>query len=253
MLTLINQKAHVVNFNPRMEKHGTKKVAAADLRLSTIVHSSALDSFYPGLKAMLYRKRGADEPAPQQQENLFEGDDATALKLPHLAPLKWDESFPGYTAEIVIDAGLLGVVPLTEVTLSGFVLEAMDGGSVEITCSAKFQHDEKTAGRLCMVIDHDIEITLNPPQKQPELLDDGHGGSVLPDVLITAISLELDKKTQLTAATLVTDDGERYVLDGYAYRPTLSDLTDRLALDHGVFAQVADDVRNDYADKARAA
>jgi len=92
------------------------------------------------------------------------GDDGlTARKLPHLAPLKWDEDFPGYDMHIVTGLALDEVLKLHDVELSGFVFEALDGGSVAITFRASFHPDGRTSGKLCQLVQETIEISLIPP------------------------------------------------------------------------------------------
>ncbi|UGB46956.1 hypothetical protein LQ772_06605 [Frateuria edaphi] len=170
MFQLTEQTTKITSFTPRMEKHGDENVLAGTLKLETNVHSTVLDLFDKGFRKLLYRK-----PAPGEQTELpLEGGDGlTARKLPHLAPLKWDEDFPGYKLEIQSGLALDEVLKLSDVEISDFVFEALDGGSCKIRFTANFRQDGRTSGKLCQLIQDEVELSLIPPtreeQKQQEL------------------------------------------------------------------------------------
>src|SRR5690348_15428805 len=160
MFELTNHQAKVASYNPRAERHGADKVSAGDLKVEITGHSSLLDHFDKGLRKTLYRK-----PVPGEQTDLPLGDDnLTQRKLPRLAPLRWDEDFPGYRLDIVTGLAVDEVLELEDVELSGFVFEALDGGSVAITFRASFHPDGRTSGKLCQLIQETVEITLVPPE-----------------------------------------------------------------------------------------
>lgn len=159
MFSLENHQAKIASFNARKECHGDEKVLSGDLKVEVTCSNSALDHFDKGLRKTLYRKASAGE-----QADLPLGDDGlTARKLPHLAPLKWDEDFPGYKLSIVTGLALDEALKLDDVELSGFVFEALDGGSVSITFRASFHPDGRTSGKLCQLIQETVDITLTPP------------------------------------------------------------------------------------------
>lgn len=160
MFNLENHQAKIASFNPRAEKHGEENVSAGDLKFEVTCGNSALDHFDKALKKMLYRKPGAGEQADLP---LNDHDGLTQRKLPHLAPLKWDEDFPGYELSITTGLALDEALKLSDVELSGFVFEALDGGSVLITFRASFHPDGRTSGKLCQLIQETVEITLTPP------------------------------------------------------------------------------------------
>lgn len=160
MFELKNHEAKVASFNPRCEKHGQENVMAGDLKVECTGHSSLLDHFDKSLRKTLYRK-----PAPGEQTDLPLGDDnLTQRKLPRLAPLRWDEDFPGYKLHIVTGLAVDEVIELDDVELSSFVFEALDGGSVSITFRASFHPDGRTSGKLCQLIQETVEITLIAPE-----------------------------------------------------------------------------------------
>lgn len=171
MFQLNDQITKISSFTPRMEKHGEENVLAGTLKLETNVHSTVLDLFDKGFRKLLYRK-----PAPGEQTELpLDGnsDGLTARKLPHLAPLKWDEDFPGYKLEIQSGLALDEVLKLKDVEISDFVFEALDGGSCRVRWTANFKQDGRTSGKLCQLIQDEVELTLIPPtreeQKQREI------------------------------------------------------------------------------------
>lgn len=159
MFSVENQEVKFCNFNIRAEKHGDENVKAGDLKIECTMHSSVLDCFDKSLRKLLYRK-----PASGEQTDLPLGDDGLTLrKLPRLAPLKWDEDFPGYKLSIVTGLALDESLELEDVELSNFVFEALDGGSVAITFRASFHPDGRASGKLCQLVQETVEITLTPP------------------------------------------------------------------------------------------
>lgn len=165
MFGLTNQQTKITSFTPRMEKHGDENVLAGTLKLETTYHSSVLDNFDKSLRKLLYRKPGAGEQADLP---LGDSDGLTARKLPHLAPLKWDEDFPGYKIEIQSGLALDEVLKLDDVEIHGFAFEAMDGGSCTVRWSANFNQDGRTSGKLCQLMQETVELSLMPPKRDPE-------------------------------------------------------------------------------------
>jgi hypothetical protein len=166
MFNLTNQSVKILDFNPRMEKHGDENVLAGDLKVEASVHSSQLDHFDPQLRKFLYRK-----PAPGEQVELPLGgshDNLTALRVPKLAPFKWAEDFPGYKLEIESGLAIDEVLKLSDVELSNFTFEALDGGSVKLTFRASFHQDGRTSGKLCQLIQETVTISLMPPSKEDQ-------------------------------------------------------------------------------------
>lgn len=165
MFSLTDQQTKITSFTPRMEKHGDENVLAGTLKLETTCHSSVLDNFDKSLRKLLYRKPTAGE---QSELPLGDSDGLTARKLPHLAPLKWDEDFPGYKIEIQSGLALEEVIKLADVEIHGFAFEALDGGSVTVRWSANFNQDGRTIGKLCQLIQETVELSLTPPEREQE-------------------------------------------------------------------------------------
>lgn len=162
MFALNNQQTSITHFLPRMEKHGPDNVLAGTLKCETTMHNSVLDLFDKGFKKLLYRK-----PAPGEQTELplGESDGLTARKLPQLKPLSWDEDFPGYKIAIVSGLAIDEVLYLDDVEVSGFVFEALDGGSCKVKFTANFTQDGRTSGKLCQLIQETVELSLIPPDR----------------------------------------------------------------------------------------
>lgn len=169
MFQLTNQQTKINSFTPRAEKHGEENVLAGTMKCETTMHSSVLDIFDKGFRKLLYRK-----PSPGEQTELPLGTDAgglTARKLPCLAPLKWDEDFPGYTLEIQSGLALDEVLKLNDVELHGFSFEPLDGGSCTVKFALNFRQDGRTSGKLCQLIQETVEVTLVPPAREQGELD----------------------------------------------------------------------------------
>jgi hypothetical protein len=162
--TLKKQQAKISSFNPRAEKHGDENVPAGDIKFEVKAHSSVLDTFDPSYRPFLFRK--ADLVGEQQP--LLEGDKLTALSKPNLKPLSLDEDFPGYT--LTIGSGLDSIEPLvlTDVELSSFKFEAIEGGSVSITFNATVHGDADDFGAICQQIQNLVDITLDPPKAEAQ-------------------------------------------------------------------------------------
>lgn len=165
MFSLTTQQTKINHFSPRMEKHGDENVLAGTLKCETTMHNSVLDNFDKSLRKLLYRKPAAGEQADLP---LGDSDGLTARKLPHLAPLKWDEDFPGYKIEIQSGLALDEVLKLDDVEIHGFAFEAMDGGRCTVRFSANFRQDGRTSGKLCQLIQETVELSLIPPSRDEQ-------------------------------------------------------------------------------------
>jgi len=161
-----NQQVKVIKFNPRGENHGDTKVLAGDLKLETVCHNSMLDHFDKDLRKLLYRKPAKGE----QSEIAFDkGDDLTYRRLPTIEPIKLDEDFPGYKLHIVSGQAVDEVLKIGDVTLSDFMFEALEGGSVCFTFRASFHPDVWTSGKLCGCITQETcEMTLIAPSREEQ-------------------------------------------------------------------------------------
>lgn len=176
-LSLQNTLAKIDSFTPRAEFDGAdSRVPAGSIKITVSGHSSLLDTFFPGLRQVLFRKTDlAGEQIP-----LIAGDDLTQVAFPKLKPLKLAEKFPGYTVELT--EGLEASKPLVlgEATLSTFEFEPVNGGALVLSFSVACHPNEEQAGLLCQWVQQDRYLTLTPPQAsaQQQLPTGGEGDTL---------------------------------------------------------------------------
>lgn len=77
--------------------------------------------------------------------------------------IKWDHEIVGATLIVHYGTGGKSDIVLEDCTIDGFVLEAMEGGSVVITFRAKCNPDEKAVGKLSRLMGGEIEFSLSSP------------------------------------------------------------------------------------------
>jgi hypothetical protein len=254
MFALEKQPAKLVTFTPGKNFHGSdEKVAAGSIRLEVVCANDALDSFYPGLKAMLFRKRSSDEPAPTNGD-LFPGE-LTARRMPHLQPIKWDEEFPGYELEISAGLEASEAVCITEAKLSKFVIEPMDGGSCRIGFSAAAEMDSpEDSGQLCWWIQDQVELTLTPPAadkradtKTKDMFEPAADAPARKNVLVNAIEVDQNHSTHLFSAKCALSDGDAVKVGEWAYRPSLDEIAMKISDELDASVEFTTAVRTDYA------
>jgi hypothetical protein len=149
--------ATLENFNSRTEKSGPDKIPAADLKVSCPQPADTLQFFSPTLKSMLF-----DEKAPK---DLAEG---MPLRDPHMVyPLARDEEMTGATVEI--DYGVGEPMVFQDCKVNSFRLTPWAGGTVIIGFRVQCRPDEKQAGRLFMLQELAITVTVTPPELQKAL------------------------------------------------------------------------------------
>lgn len=152
----------VIKFSPRMENHGDELQLAGDLKCETVLPRSVLDGFDPSLRKALYRK----PDAKGEQGQLPMDDGLTELRMPRLAALQWDEKFPGYKASFESGLAVNDPIHLHKITVSKFAIEPLNGGSVRVIYNLSMLLDGRTSGKLCQLIQGEIELTLVPPTKE---------------------------------------------------------------------------------------
>ncbi|WP_313632502.1 hypothetical protein [Massilia timonae] len=161
MFQLKDQKAKLTSVNPRAELHGDQPKPACDLMIEVACASSVLNDFHPDLRAMLYKK----DENPDLVEQL-EGDSMTALRLPKLGPMKWDQECTGYSVEVDYGMGGDSNIVLGDVKVDKFKFTAQEGGTVTVQCRIIAHPDEKVIGPLCNFIQRDIILSITPPAPQ---------------------------------------------------------------------------------------
>lgn len=162
MFSLEKQQCKLDNVNPRAEIHGPDKVLAVDLKISFKDSNDILSEFDPYLKSAFYGK------GDEAQGELIE--DATylpKLKFPFIPSIKYDKEFSGY--ELIVHLGLGGKnsdVEMIECVVDNFKFEMQDGGSVITSFRVIAHPQEKDLGKLCAMIQQEIEVTLLPPEAE---------------------------------------------------------------------------------------
>ena len=159
MFDLTDHKAKLSNVNPRAEMHGDQPKPAVDLMIEAACPNTVLNSFHPELRAMLYKK----DENPDLVDQVIEGDSMTALRMPKLGTLKYDQEYTGYT--VTVDYGMGGDsnIVLSDVKVDKFKFTAQEGGTVTVQCRIIAHPDEKDIGPLCNFIQRDIILSITPP------------------------------------------------------------------------------------------
>jgi hypothetical protein len=166
--------AKLSSVNVRSEKHGPELVPAVDLKLAIDASNDILAKFHPDLKASLYYKA---EPDADDQEELDGIDPVTNLpnlRFPRLdGPLKWDIMGIGY--HLSIDFGLGGDsnLELHGCEINNFAFSCKEGGTVELAFRAQITNiDEQIIGKLAILVQHEVTITLLAPKVSEHDYDD---------------------------------------------------------------------------------
>lgn len=163
---LSKAKAKLTAFNPRGEFHGEERMPAADLILQTDISNNELAMFHPTLKSSLYHfddQIGGDLVDAAQKDG--DPNYAPHLRFAHLAvPIKWDDAVIG--AKVTVHHGVHSKsdIVIDTCRVDGFKIEPKQGGTVTITFKVSGHPDEKAAGKLCTMVQQDLEITLDPPK-----------------------------------------------------------------------------------------
>lgn len=173
MLTLTQQRAKLINVNPRSEIHGEDKKLAVDLSIEVKTSNDILSQFDPKLKATFYRPAEDGEDA---QGDLL-ADQAPAghmpkLVFPNLGRLKWAYNGGGYIT--TVHCGFSGDmdIRMIETDLDKFNFDCQDGGTVAMTFRVVAHPQPEELGRLCELIQQEITLTLEPPSIEKQLQRD---------------------------------------------------------------------------------
>jgi len=158
MFSLQNQSAKLTSVNPRAEIHGQEHVMAADLKFQIKVSNDVLSEFHPSLKSSLYGKGDA-----AQGELINEPGHLPTLKFPEMGVVKWGKNFAGY--EVVVHYGLGGKsdIHLMTCEVDQFAFDCQDGGTVIVGFRVIAHPEPGELGRLCEMIQQDVEISLIEP------------------------------------------------------------------------------------------
>lgn len=161
------QQAKLTSVNPRAELHGEDKKPAVDLKFEVAADNGVLANFGADLRSSLYT-------LPDAQEDLIDPERLTKLKYPKMSGFKWEQEGAGYTAEIDYGLGGDSNIVLEDLKVDGFRIQPMEGGTVIVSFRAIAHPDEGDTGKLCSLIQRDVELTLTapPPTSVHDLLKD---------------------------------------------------------------------------------
>lgn len=158
MFSLANQAAKLTSVNPRAEIHGTEHVMAAYLKFEIKVGNDVLSEFDPLLKSSLYKKADG-----HHGELINDVGHLPSLKFPLMGSVKWGKDFYGY--ETVIHYGVSGAqdIHLVDCQVDNFRFDCQDGGTVAVSFRVIAHPEPTELGRLCEMIQQEVEMTLIEP------------------------------------------------------------------------------------------
>jgi hypothetical protein len=161
MMQLERQKAKLTHVNSRVEIHGDEKVHCADLKITFDTSNDVLSEFDPALKSSFYRKPDGDDG---RQGNLDPGW-LPKLRFLKVGPIEWEAEIIGGTVQIFY--GLDSSVDLDIRIVDSFKLVLKDGGTVTVSFRIQCKPTEAQIGRLCFLVQENIEVSLWPPVAEP--------------------------------------------------------------------------------------
>jgi hypothetical protein len=150
-LELDQREATIADFNPRAELNGEEKRPAADIRLVIPVNSDILAHFAPTLKAHIFNENGPRDLA-----------DGPPLRYPEIGAFSWNAEMLG--AKLIIGTGLKSLMTFEDAKISKFVIDPKEGGGVLLSLRAQVHPDEKQAGKLSMLIQQTVTVSLEPAE-----------------------------------------------------------------------------------------
>lgn len=161
MFSLEKQNAKLTAVNPRAEIHGEERVPAVDLKFEIKTSNDILSEFDPSLKHSLYRKPDASDT---QQQLIDEPGHMPVARFPLMGPIKWGKEFMGYDGRIFWGVSGKDDIVLEDCQVDGFRFECQDGGTVVMSFRVICHPSEKSMGKLCGLVQQDVEMTLTPPE-----------------------------------------------------------------------------------------
>lgn len=164
-------KLHHVNV--RAEMAGKESTPAIDLKISFDAANDVLSMFDPWLLSAIYHKADAQptDGAQQTLEGVEHVSDVPNLRMPWLAmPVRWSKEYSGYT--LALDYGLGGKsnIELVSCDVNQIAFEAKEGGTVTTTMRVQCSKGltEKVLGKLATLVQHDVQILLDPPEQSAQ-------------------------------------------------------------------------------------
>lgn len=156
MFSLSRQTVRLASVNPRAELHGEERIPAVDLKIDMKVSNDVLSEFDSALKGSLYMRGEADL--------VDDPGHLPVLRFPLMSAFKWGKEFVGYALRIHWGVSGRDDIVLLECGVDGFRFECMEGGSVAVCFRVQAHPDEHDFGRLCALVQQDVDISLDPPE-----------------------------------------------------------------------------------------
>ena len=162
MFRLDTEDSKLSSVNARAELHGEETLLACDLKFKVTMPNTVLDMFDEGLRATLFKKVDPKD-ADLADQGMDDDDYLPTLRFPEMSKVTWGYEGAGY--RMVISQGISGEedVILINTKVDKFKFDCLQGGSVEVEFRVIGHPDEKEMGRLCSLIQRDVDLTLEPP------------------------------------------------------------------------------------------
>lgn len=166
-LTFTAQVMLVVSVTARSEVHGQDREPASDVGLRADLPNDVLSIFHPSLKGALYYYDDARPKDLADQGKAHEPGFLPHLRFPQMGvPLGWDDEIPNARVTIKQKGESKGVI-LHPAKVNKFAFEPMDGGTVTLSLRVQYKPDERQAGRLAMLVQQEVEVTLELVDEEP--------------------------------------------------------------------------------------
>lgn len=169
VLKFTDQRMLVASVTARSEVHGAEREPASDVGLEADLSNDVLNIFHPGLKSLLYYFDKEKQRDLADQGRATEPGFLPDLRMPDLLPpLKWQGEIVNARVTIgVPGAAEKNRVVLTDAKVNNFQLTPRDGGTVQLKLRVQYHPDEKQAGKLAMLVQQEVEVTLEVVEQPP--------------------------------------------------------------------------------------
>jgi hypothetical protein len=162
-----DQKMLLANVNARSEVHGDEREPAGDLKFEAFLPNDVLVEFDPALRSLLYCFNDAQQRDLVEEGRKGDPNYLPDLRMPKLmGPFRWDEEMLGATVSLQV-RGEKSRVELADAKVNNFQLEVQGGGTVLLSFRVQAHPDERKFGKLCTLIQNEVQVTLTPAEEPP--------------------------------------------------------------------------------------
>lgn len=164
--SLDDARCNVRSVNFRVERHGEEDRSAVDLKLELTRPATDLAMFGPQLRdALFWRDPSSAEPS--LLDEIDPSLEKPNLRCPMLkGPFAIDVSYVGCAVTIEWGLGGPSDIVLDPCKVNRVRIEPLEGGSVVISLRVQYSGiDDKTAGRLAMLIDQETVVSIAAPEQ----------------------------------------------------------------------------------------